>query len=132
MFDLDIIAKNDQGSFELGKNRANLSTQTLKKVGLHLIEKYFKINTVQKQAFQSTQRPIVILPKVNCTGLLAFEEIAPDLNQIGVLLPYSAILQLLATKFNAPMIATSGNLHGSPILSDNIEAEIHLQEVTDY
>ncbi len=42
MFDLDIIAKNDQGHFELGKNRANLSTQTLKKVGLHLIEKYFK------------------------------------------------------------------------------------------
>lgn len=113
------------------KNRPNKPFAVLYP-NLSFIEKYFKINTVQKQAFQSTQRPIVILSKANCTGLLAYDEIAPNLNQIGVLLPYSAILQLLATKFDAPMIATSGNLHGSPILSENKEAETQLKEVADY
>ncbi|MCP4915161.1 MAG: hypothetical protein GY909_18725 [Oligoflexia bacterium] len=42
MHDLEVIKKNSYGAFEIGKNRANLSTQTMKKIGLHMIEKYFK------------------------------------------------------------------------------------------
>lgn len=99
---------------------------------LAVLEQQLPINAAQKRAFQSAQRPIVIVPKKNFKGQLALEEIAPNLNDIGLMLPYSAILQLLATTLNQPIIATSGNLHGSPILSDNFEAEHYLSPIADY
>lgn len=99
---------------------------------LPLVEKHFNINSAQRKAFESAQRPIVILPITNFNPSLAVNEIAPNLNQMGILLPYSAILQLVVMKFNAPIIATSGNIHGSPILSKNNEAEKELKDVTDY
>ncbi len=99
---------------------------------LQFVEKHFKITAVHKKAFESPQRPIVILPITNKISNLAVNEIAPNLNQIGVLLPYSAILQLIAAKFKVPLIATSGNLHGSPILSEIGEAESELKVVADY
>lgn len=99
---------------------------------IQLVEKHFKINSIQKKTFESPQRPIIILPITNETPNLAVKDIAPNLNQLGVLLPYSAILQLIAAKFKAPLIATSGNLHGSPILSEINEAGSELKEVADY
>ena len=72
---------------------------------------------------KSTERPIVILQKKDFNGDLAFAELIPGLNQIGVMLPYSGLLQLLAEELKIPIVATSGNLHGSPIISNNEQAE---------
>jgi hydrogenase maturation protein HypF len=99
---------------------------------LEVVEKHFNINSTQREAFESPQRPIVILPITNAISNLAVNDIAPNLNQVGVLLPYSAILQLIAAKFDAPLIATSGNVHGSPILSEIDDVESELKEVADY
>lgn len=46
---------------------------------------------------------------------LAINDIAPNLNQIGVMLPYTPLYQLLLSKFRKPIIATSGNLSNSTI-----------------
>ena len=51
---------------------------------------------------------------------------------MGVMLPYSGILQLLANELDFPIVATSGNIHGSPIISDNDEAIDKLKNVADY
>ncbi len=99
---------------------------------VQFVAKHFKINSAQIKAFESAQRPIVILPITDNIPNLPVHEIAPNLNQIGVLVPYSAILQLIATKFDGPLIATSGNLHGSPILSEIREVEKELKGVADY
>jgi len=80
----------------------------------------------------SSQWPSVIVPKTNYKGDLALEDLAPNLNQLGIMLPYSGILQLLANELKTPIVATSGNLHGSPIISKNIEALKILQQVADY
>lgn len=99
---------------------------------IDLLEKHLSINEKQKKAFQSTQRPIVIISKTDFKGKLAFAEVAPNLNQLGIMLPYSGILQLLANELNIPIVATSGNLHGSPILSENKESFEGLKNIADY
>ena len=99
---------------------------------LSLLESHLTINKHQKKALNSTEKPIVILQKENFKGNLAFAELIPGLNQIGVMLPYSGILQLLSETLKIPIVATSGNLHGSPIISDNKHAEKELSQIADY
>ena len=99
---------------------------------LSLLESHLTINKHQKKALNSTEKPIVILQKENFKGNLAFAELIPGLNQIGVMLPYSGILQLLSETLKIPIVATSGNLHGSPIISDNKHAEKELSQIADF
>ncbi len=99
---------------------------------LVLLEQHLGLTHTQKKALTSTERPIVILPKTNFKGNLALTELAPNLNQLGVMLPYSGILQLLANEVNMPLVATSGNVHGSPIISSNTIALKELGKIADY
>ncbi len=113
------------------KNRPNKPFAILYP-SLEILEQHLEVNDKQKKALTSTERPIVIIPKTNFNGKLALKTLAPSLNQLGVMLPYSGILQLLANKLAIPIVATSGNLHGSPILSENNEAIEVLQNIADY
>ena len=74
-------------------------------------------------------RPIVLTRKRQSTGLA--ENVAPGLNELGVFLPYSPLHQLLLDGFGAPLVATSGNLSGEPVLTDNDEASTRLGNVAD-
>lgn len=76
--------------------------------------------------------PIVLArgKKIRGTGLKQ-ALIAPGLNQIGVMVPYAPLLDLLLKKFGKPIIATSGNLSGDPIEFKNDQAMIHLSEIAD-
>ncbi len=47
------------------------------------------------------------------------------------MLPYSPLHHLLLKDFGAPLIATSGNISGDPVLTDNAEAEKRLGTVAD-
>ncbi|MEN8186629.1 MAG: carbamoyltransferase HypF [Bacteroidota bacterium] len=99
---------------------------------LELLESHLKVNEQQNKALISTERPIVILQKRGFKGNLAFAELIPGLEQLGVMLPYSGVLQLLAEELETPIVATSGNFHGSPIISDNDQAVEVLSEIADY
>ena len=44
------------------------------------------------------------------------EGVAPGNPYLGVMIPYAPLLQLIATAMNKPLVATSGNLSGSPIV----------------
>lgn len=57
--------------------------------------------------------------------------IAPQLNEIGVLLPYSPLHHLLCRAVGAPLVVTSGNLSGEPVLTDNLEAYQRLAHIAD-
>jgi len=75
------------------------------------------------------ERPIVLLQKRGDSGLS--EHIAPGLAEIGCLLPYSPLHDLLLTDFGGPLVATSGNLSGEPVLTDNHEAQTRLAHLAD-
>ncbi|OYX29146.1 MAG: carbamoyltransferase HypF [Hydrogenophilales bacterium 32-62-9] len=77
----------------------------------------------------SPERPIVLLQKR--AGSSLSQHIAPGLAEIGCLLPYSPLLDLLLNDFGGPLVATSGNLSGEPVLTDSHEAQTRLAHLAD-
>ncbi len=63
---------------------------------------------------------------------LALNKIAPGLLQLGVMLPYDPLLHLIARGFGHPMVATSGNIGGAPIMFQDREALRELNRFADY
>lgn len=99
---------------------------------LELLRSHFKLTKNEEAALVSSIAPIVILPIQKKIESLKTELIAPNLKQLGVMLPSSALLQLLMDLYQKPIIATSGNLHGSAIHSDALEAQIELSAIADF
>jgi hydrogenase maturation protein HypF len=95
------------------------------------IQNDFELSSKEREALQSTVAPIVILQNKKSTQI-ATRAIAPNLEQTGVMLPSTALLELIVQEFQQPMIATSGNIHGSPIISEHTTAQQQLQSVADY
>jgi len=85
------------------------------------------INSEEKLALESVIAPIVLC-KIKQTDSIATKLIAPLLDKLGVMLPSSALLYIIATKLNRPIIATSANMSGSPIIYKDIDALEYLFE----
>ncbi len=81
---------------------------------------------------QSPAAPIVLLHRrgVPVSGLCS-EAVAPGLDQIGVMLPYAPLLEVLAHGMGRPLVATSGNISGSPIIFEDKKALQALVPIAD-
>lgn len=91
-----------------------------------------QIEAPHLKSLSSIELPITIIPSRNYRGKIVLKAVAPGINQLGVMLPYSALLQLLANELSFPIVATSGNVHGAPIISDNKDAIHTLNGIADY
>lgn len=78
---------------------------------------------------RSPRRPIVIVAKSPTSALAT--AIAPRLAEVGLLLPYSPLHHLLAADFGGPLVATSANVSGEPVLTDADSVEQRLGQVAD-
>jgi len=74
-------------------------------------------------------RPILLLAKSKTMKLS--EQIAPGLNEVGIMLPYSPLHHLLLNDFGEPLVATSANVNGEPVLIHNQDIEKRLGHVAD-
>lgn len=81
------------------------------------------------RALRDPARPIVLAPRRPDCPLS--EAIAPGLGVLGVFLPYSPLHHLLVSDFGAPLVATSGNVSGEPVITDPSEAENRLRHIAD-
>lgn len=90
---------------------------------------YVEINETESQELQSTQSPVVLLRRKNSSSLPG---VAPGLDRLGIMLPYTPLLAMLAEGFNGPLIATSGNLSGSPIFYEDHQAFNNLDDIADF
>jgi hydrogenase maturation protein HypF len=97
--------------------------------GLDVARKCVVINADEANALRSASRPIVILRKAATSNFCA--PVAPGLLEIGVMLPYSPLHHMLAADFGAPLVATSGNARGEPVLTDPDEARQRLQHIAE-
>jgi len=97
------------------------------KDGLQGVRAELQLDVVAQQALSDVARPIVLVPKRADSSLP--DAIAPGLREIGVMLPYSPLHHLLLENFGSPLVATSGNVSGEPVLTDNAEAEARLGKV---
>ena len=77
----------------------------------------------------SPMRPIVLSRRDPASRLA--KNVAPGLAELGVFLPYSPLHHLLLMAFGGPLVATSGNLSGEPVLTDIEEVEARLLNVAE-
>lgn len=91
-----------------------------------------EIDISQKMELESPAAPIVLLNiKSDRMTPIAVDEIAPKLNQLGVMLPYAPLYDLLLNKFGKPIVATSGNRSQAAIVYDDDKAQEELSEIAD-
>lgn len=96
---------------------------------LHSVNSLVWLSRDEANLLLSPQRPIVLAQKKAGSELSA--GIAPGLQEIGVMLPYSPLHHLLLNAFGAPLVATSANISGEPVLTENIDVEDRLGRVAD-
>lgn len=99
------------------------------KDGLDMVRHHATPTTEEAKLLTSPERPIVLIQQRTDSRLPP--DIAPGLGEIGAMLPYSPLHHLLLDSFDAPLVATSGNPSGEPVLIDNAEAEQRLGRVAE-
>ena len=97
--------------------------------GLDVVRAHASLADAEAELLASPMRPIVLVTRR--PGSTLADNVAPALREIGAFLPYSPLHQLLLESFGGPLVATSGNISGEPVLSDNDEASHRLDHVAD-
>lgn len=95
--------------------------------GLKAVLEEVGLDEEQILLISGSRRPIVLAPK-NPRATLS-KLIAPGLKEIGVILPYSPLHHLLLDDFGGPLVATSGNISGEPVMTDDHEVRGRLSRV---
>jgi hydrogenase maturation protein HypF len=75
------------------------------------------------------RRPIVLAPRRPDCRLSRL--IAPGLGEIGLMLPYSPLHHLLLNDLGFPLVATSANISGEPVLTESHQVEKRLGHVAE-
>lgn len=86
------------------------------------------------QVLSSAERPITLLDKLsprNGEKPLLADSVAPGIDRIGLFLPYTPLHHLLLDVFNKPIVATSANRSGEPIIGDIAGIFTCLDDVVD-
>ena len=94
------------------------------------LEKFCAAGTVERTWLQSAAAPILLLERRGGEERLAFG-IAPGLDRIGAMLPYTPLHHLLLRDLGFPLVATSGNMTDEPICIENDEAMARLGGIAD-
>ena len=83
------------------------------------IKKVCNLSKKDEELILSKERPIVLVNKKKSSNIV--DAVAPNIDRIGVLLPYTPLHELLLRRLNIPIVATSANLSDEPIIRDEKE-----------
>ncbi|WP_076409045.1 carbamoyltransferase HypF [Shewanella sp. UCD-KL12] len=83
------------------------------------------------QLLESQERPITLMNKRQELTHHLSELIAPGIDKLGLFLPYTPLHQLLLSQLNRPIVATSANRSGEPIITCGEEIQRQLSTVVD-
>jgi len=100
---------------------------------LEQLKHYCTPSETESKLLISPQRPIILIPanKVPARKERLAPSINPGLNEVGAMLAYSPLHYLILNDFGLPVVATSGNLSGEPVLTDNVQAQRRLNKIAD-
>ncbi len=93
---------------------------------LEVVRCYCTLRLEEEQALASRVAPIVLLP-----ANTYLPGVAPGLDLLSFVLPYTPLHCLLLAEFDTPLVFTSGNLSSDPLCADNAEAGERLAAVAD-
>ena len=95
---------------------------------LEMVEESTRISAKEKELLLSKERPILVLRKTREFPLS--KNLAPGLDTIGVMLPYTGLHEILFQGLEEPLVMTSANLPGEPMFMENGEAQ--QSKIADY
>lgn len=76
-------------------------------------------DTDEQALLESPERPIVLLRKRDDSSIRVAPNVAPDVPDWGLLLPVSGLHLALLQRIGLPLVCTSANRSGEPVLFDN-------------
>ncbi|WP_368873309.1 carbamoyltransferase HypF [Shewanella algae] len=90
---------------------------------IEFAKQYAEGSSAEWQLLSSQERPIVLMAKKqHQTDAPALSSaIAPDIDRLGLFLPYTPLHTLLLDGLQRPLVATSANRSGEPIITDGDE-----------
>lgn len=89
-----------------------------------------QISAKEQEILNSIHKPIVLLNSKQNNKISNL--VAPDINKIGIFLPYTGIHLLLFEYIDFSIIATSANLSGEPIITNSNDLVKKLSNVIDF
>lgn len=136
-----IIAVKGLGGFHLACDANNQKTVDLLRQRKHRPTKPLAIMVPNLQFLQglapqetelltSSAAPIVLLAKHKVPNIA--DNIAPNLREIGVMLPSNPLQHLLLRAVNRPLVMTSANASGQPPVLKNEHAVEQLADLADF
>ncbi len=88
------------------------------------------VSPEEENLLTSPQSPIVLMRWREDSSVS--REVAPNLQFLGIMLPYTPLHHILLRDTGRPLVMTSGNLSEEPIVRDNDEALRRLAGIADY
>ena len=132
-FHLACDATNTQAVIELRNRKLRVDKPfAIMMPDIESIEQHCVVSDSERELLLSSARPIVLLRRKPESNIV--QEVAPNQDWIGVILPYTPLHYLLFadhdSKFTA-LVMTSGNLSEEPIATGNDEARQRLSTLAD-
>ncbi len=129
------LADNDDIIHKLRKRKGERKYKpfALMVPNLKSIENALKISKKERETLNSFRRPIVLLERkeLNDYSIIS-KQVAPGLNNVGIMLPYSGIHYLLFDYIGEkPLIYTSGNKSYIPMAIENMKIFEQLGDLAD-
>ncbi len=90
-----------------------------------------RIDPPAERLMTGPQCPILLLPRRSGGETRLAEGVAPGLDTLGIMLPYTPLHRLLFAQELPPLVMTSGNVSDEPLAKDNEDAIAHLGRIAD-
>jgi len=132
-FHLAVDATNEHAVQRLrARKRRDAKPLAIMVRGIDEVRALARVAAAEAELLESRERPIVLLAHRATPepGGLA-PSIAPGIDRIGVMLPYTPLHHLLLAAVGRPLVMTSGNQSEEPIAIDNEDALHRLHGVAD-
>jgi hydrogenase maturation protein HypF len=96
---------------------------------LDVIQRYCQATEAEVALLRSPEAPIVLLPANGPEKLPS--GIAPSLNTVGFMLPYTPLHLLIIRQLDRPLVMTSGNISDEPQVTSLDRARVGLRGIAD-
>ena len=140
-----VLAVKGLGGYHLVVDAGNAAAATSLRARKHREDKPFAVMVTDVAAarelcqvddmaawlLRGARRPIVLLPRLPAADAQIAPAVAPGNRQLGLMLPYTPLHQLLLAAAARPVVATSGNISDEPIAFTDADALDRLGAVAD-
>ena len=120
---------NNQKTVDLLRQRKHRPTKPLA-IMVPNLQFLQDLSSQETELLTSSAAPIVLLAKHKVPNIA--DNIAPNLQEIGVMLPSNPLQHLLLRSINRPLVMTSANASGQPPVLKNEHAVEQLADLADF